>query len=77
VSDLVATNATTSAGRNDAHAMEEVQHPVVSKLQQKVLQLSAELRDVRRELGGQRDVPSQVRAGAYRSDIGSLITERA
>lgn len=66
VSDLVATQGLRKACTFDAPEVQETpcQSADVAALQQKVVDLSDELRDVRREMGGQR-MPSTVPAGAH------------
>lgn len=65
VSDLAATQATRATGQVNAQVLQEVpaQHSDVAKLQQKVVDLSVELRDVRREMGDQGK-SSHVHTGA-------------
>lgn len=70
VSDLVATQGLRKACTVDAPEVQETpyQSADVAALQQKVVDLSVELRDVRREMGGQA-MPSTVPAGAHQLQV--------
>lgn len=70
VSDLVATQGLRAPCAVDAQGHKETQHqnPDVAKLQQKVVELSVELRDVRKEMGAQR-MASTAPAGAHEPHV--------
>lgn len=73
VSDLVATQATREVDKAGTQVQQtQAHHPDVAKLQQKVVDLSVELRDVRREMGA-HGKSSQVETGAHRLRISSVL----
>jgi t-SNARE complex subunit (syntaxin) len=74
VSDLVASKATLVGSRGEAQLLQEVQvpHPDVSKLQQQVVHLSVEHRDMMRELSAQGK-SARAQPGAHISSLQLIL----